>query len=161
MVSANGPSTPGLLATLALTRRKMLPSSVNRPWAESNRNKAFGAQYRSGRDSQSLILIRNQYIDCDTLAMPRKISACRADFDSILHHIDCKMVQFSSSLPFCLRFNGGLRQLRALYRRCKTRYEASGWLRVTPAGSTPARLQTISSTHVHAVVIPHLTQQAF
>lgn len=32
-----------------LTRPEMLPSSMNRPWAGSNRNHDFGAQYRSGR----------------------------------------------------------------------------------------------------------------
>ena len=47
MCSANGPSTPGLLSQLARTRREMLPSSVHRPWAESNRIQNFGAQYHS------------------------------------------------------------------------------------------------------------------
>ena len=32
-----------------LTRPEMLPSSMHRPWAGSNRNHDFGAQYRSGR----------------------------------------------------------------------------------------------------------------
>ena len=54
MCNANGPSTPGLRPPLAKTRRPMLPSSMNTPWAESNRNKDFGAQYHSGFDSQSI-----------------------------------------------------------------------------------------------------------
>ena len=36
MVSANGPSTPGLPSPLALARRGILPSSMHKPWAESN-----------------------------------------------------------------------------------------------------------------------------
>ena len=54
MCNANGPSTPGLRPPLAKTGRPMLPASMHTPWAESNRNKDFGAPYRSGRDSYSL-----------------------------------------------------------------------------------------------------------
>ena len=39
MSSASGRATPGLLSQLARTRREILPSSVNRPWAGSNRYK--------------------------------------------------------------------------------------------------------------------------
>ena len=37
--SASGRATPGFLLQLARTRREILPSSVNRPWAGSNRYK--------------------------------------------------------------------------------------------------------------------------
>lgn len=36
---ASGRATPGLLSQLARTRREILPSSVNRPWAGSSRYK--------------------------------------------------------------------------------------------------------------------------
>ncbi len=36
MYSASGRATPGLLSQLARTRREILPSSVNKPWAGSN-----------------------------------------------------------------------------------------------------------------------------
>ena len=36
MCSASGRATPGLLSQLAVTRREILPSSVNKPWAGSN-----------------------------------------------------------------------------------------------------------------------------
>ena len=39
MCSASGRATPGLLSQLAVSRREMLPSSMHRPWAESNRYK--------------------------------------------------------------------------------------------------------------------------
>ena len=51
LVSANGPSTPGLPSTLAVTRRGILPSSVNRPWAESDRKQSFRSSipFRAGQ----------------------------------------------------------------------------------------------------------------
>ena len=39
MCSASGRATPGLLSQLANTRREVLPSSMHKPWAESNRYK--------------------------------------------------------------------------------------------------------------------------
>ncbi len=45
---------PGLSLQLAITRQQVLPSSMDTPWAGSDRNKNFGAQYRSGFDSQSI-----------------------------------------------------------------------------------------------------------
>ena len=47
MCSANGPSTPGLRQSLAMTRLPMLPSSMHTPWAGSESYKDFGAQYHS------------------------------------------------------------------------------------------------------------------
>ena len=51
MCSANGPSTPGLRSPLAKTRRPVLPSSVNRPWAVSNRKQSFRSSipFRAGQ----------------------------------------------------------------------------------------------------------------
>ncbi len=59
MYSASGRATPGLLSKLARTRREILPSSVNRPWAESNRYKiselmSFTAERPLPVDSPSL-----------------------------------------------------------------------------------------------------------
>jgi hypothetical protein len=42
MCSANGPSTPGLRPSLAITRRSMLPSSIYTLWAGSERNAISG-----------------------------------------------------------------------------------------------------------------------
>ena len=39
LCSASGRATPGLLSQLARARREMLPSSMHKPWAESNRYK--------------------------------------------------------------------------------------------------------------------------
>lgn len=57
--SASGRATPGLLSQLARTRREMLPSSVNKPWAGSNRYKiselmSFTAERPLPVDSPSL-----------------------------------------------------------------------------------------------------------
>ena len=52
--SASGSSTPGLSLPLAKMRPRVLPSSMHRPWAGSNRNHVFGAQSHSGFDSQSI-----------------------------------------------------------------------------------------------------------
>ena len=51
MCSANGPSTPGLPASLAMTRRGMLPSSLQRPSAESDRKQSFRSSipFRAGQ----------------------------------------------------------------------------------------------------------------
>jgi hypothetical protein len=59
MCSASGRATPGLLSQLAVTRREILPSSVNKPWAGSNRYKiAELMSFTAGRplpvDSPSL-----------------------------------------------------------------------------------------------------------
>src|SRR4051794_40761948 len=56
LCNAKGPSTPGLRSSLAMPRRPMLPSSMHTPWAESDRNNDFGAQYRSrlGNLTQSI-----------------------------------------------------------------------------------------------------------
>jgi len=39
--SITAPSTPGLPASLAVKQCRMLPSGVNRPWAESDRKQGF------------------------------------------------------------------------------------------------------------------------
>ena len=42
MCNANGPPTPGLLTPLAKSRCEVLPSGMNRPWADSERYKISG-----------------------------------------------------------------------------------------------------------------------
>ena len=51
LCNANGPSTPGLRSQLAMARRPVLPSSVNRPWAESDRKQSFRSSipFRAGQ----------------------------------------------------------------------------------------------------------------
>ena len=56
-----------------------------------------------------------------------------------------------SGLPFCVRFNQRLWRDR-LIRRLQHSIQGL-WLKATPAGFAPARHQTISSPHVHAVVL--------
>jgi len=72
MCNANGPWTPGLPASLAMTRCGILPSGMHRPWAESDRKQRFRSSipFRAGQPVPYL----------------------------------------SSSLPFCVRFNAGLRR---------------------------------------------------
>jgi hypothetical protein len=59
MCSASGRATPGLLWQLAKSRREILPSSMHKPWAESNRYKiselmSFTAERPLPVDSPSL-----------------------------------------------------------------------------------------------------------
>ena len=58
----------------------------------------------------------------------------------------------SSSLPFCLRFNIELRR-GCLISTLQNSIQGLG-LRVTLAGTAPARSQIISSPHVHGLVRP-------
>jgi len=60
----------------------------------------------------------------------------------------------SSSLPFCLRFNVELRRSR-LISTLQNSIQGLG-LRVTLAGTAPARSQIISSPHVHGFVMHSL-----
>ena len=57
----------------------------------------------------------------------------------------------SSPLPFCLRFNVALRDVRPLIATLQNSI-LGPWRAVTQAGASPARHQTISSSHVHALV---------
>ena len=57
----------------------------------------------------------------------------------------------SSSLPFCVRFNQRLRRNRLI--RWLQHSIRGLWLEATPAGFAPARPQTISSPHVHPIVL--------
>ncbi len=56
MCSANGPSTPGLPAPLAKTRRSMLPSSLRKPWAGSDRKQGFRSSnpFTAGQPTRSV-----------------------------------------------------------------------------------------------------------
>ena len=59
MYSTSGRATPGVLSQLARTRREILPSSVNKPWAGSNSYKiselmSFIAERPLSVDSPSL-----------------------------------------------------------------------------------------------------------
>ena len=65
----------------------------------------------------------------------------------------------SPSLPLCLRFKRRL-QLMVPIRRLQSSI-LGVWLTLTQAGVTPACLQTISSPHVHAMVIRRLVIVAF
>ena len=122
-----------------MTRRSVLPSSVNTPWAgnhqrlytgshlmrylqlswSSNRNNDFGAQYHSGFDSQSIPFVL----------------AILSVYASTCHFRDVANITASRSLINTLQHS-----IRSL------------WLTVTPAGVSPACLQNISSTHVHGFV---------
>ena len=65
----------------------------------------------------------------------------------------------SSSLPFCLRFNVELRRSR-LISTLQNSIQGLG-LRVTLAGTAPARSQIISSPHVHRFVRPWFVLSLF
>jgi hypothetical protein len=108
LCNANGPSTPGLQSLLAISRRPMLPSSLHKPWAESERKQRFRSSipFRAG---QLIPAFHPRYLSvyASTALLPVPLQ------HSIL----------------------GL------------------WLRVTLAGAAPARLQAISSPHVHILLV--------
>ena len=121
MCNANGPWTPGLPASLAMTRCGILPSGMHRPWAESDRKQRFRSAipFRAGQPVPTF--------------HPRYLSA------------------YASTLDFGeTPWGGGY--LEPLYQRCKCSILGLG-LGATQAGFPPANRQTISSPHVHAMVL--------
>jgi hypothetical protein len=97
---------------LAKVRRRVLPSSMQRPWAVSDRNHVFGARSRSGSGSQPIPFTLTTFL--------------------------CTLQPG--------HFEGDLLIAKLQHSILGVR------LTLTQAGVTPARLQLISSPHLHPMV---------